>query len=309
MVVAALPVFLVGSVLLAVPLFPEPYGAFSGNATTQNLAMLAGGGGLALFGILMGTLGLGLYVLIPAFSGRDRALRDYGSHRVVLACTALAIIMGNVLALLYFIPLSFQGEPARRVIMGEMLSPSGLAVAALALDVALLGVVYLRVVRPAAISWGRMGLERDGLARRVLLGLLLGLVLLGASTMLEQLMQRLGVQQTQTELFGSVRGAGLPEFLLVLIPGAVIAPVVEEIYFRGYVFRAYLDQKGVTSAFLFSAGLFALVHLNLAAFVPIFGMGLLLCLFYYRTNSIVPGIVAHAINNAAAFILLYLGLQ
>lgn len=308
--ILALPVFLVGSALFATPLFPSWFGAFPEGSAAARIALVLGGGGLAIAGMLMGVVGLALYVLIPSFSGRGLALQGYGSHRVVLACTILAILIGNLLAALYLIPASnFISEFGHRGLGADLLSPRGIAVAALALDVALMAVVYVRVVRPGAISWHRMGLERAGLRRRVLLGLAFGFLLLVASAVLESMMERLGIRQTQTQLFGSVRGASPAEFLLVLIAGAIVAPVVEEIYFRGFVFRAYLDQKGLRRAFVYSAGLFAIVHLNLAAFVPIFTMGLLLSLFYRRTESLIPGIVAHAVNNAAAFLLLYMGAQ
>jgi uncharacterized protein len=274
--------------------------------------MIAAGSGLTILGGLALLLGLTLYVLVPAFSGSQRAALDYGSHRTVLASTALAAIIGNLLAVLYFIPaiflapLGFAGAPDAN--LGDiLLSPLGIAVAAVSLDVALLTIVYLRVVRPGVITWERMGLRFQRLGRRLIQGLMAGVILFSASTVLELLLSRLGVEQTQLELFEPVRTATVPEFMLVLLVGAVIAPIVEEIFFRGYVFRAYLDQKGVKRAFFFSAALFAVIHLNIPAMIPIFIMGLLLAYFYYRTGSIIPSIVAHGVNNAAAFTLLYLG--
>lgn len=268
---------------------------------------------LSALGSILWVPGLAMYVLIPSFSKRERALLDYGSHRVVLASTLLAVIVGNLLATLYFLPLALGRilDPSRasaRGLMGELVSPEGIAVAAVSLDVALLAVVYLRVVRPGAVTWDSMGLNGHHLAGRLALGLVAGLLLFGASSVVEMLLARLGVQQTQGALFQSVARATPREFGLILLAGAVVAPIVEEIYFRGYVFRAYLDQKGAWRAFLFSSGLFAVVHLDLAALLPIFSMGLLLSFVYYRTGSIVPAIVAHALNNATAFTLLHLGL-
>jgi uncharacterized protein len=275
--------------------------------------MVAAGSALTILGGFALLLGLVLYVLVPSFSGQPRAARDYGSHRTVLASTALAVIIGNLLAVLYFIPAlllvpaGLLGGPDSS--LGELLlSPLGIALAAVSLDVALLAVVYIRVVRPGVIPWERMGLHSQHLRSRLILGLLAGAVLFAASSVMELLLSRLGIQQTQLQLFQSIQAASVPEFMLVLLAGAVIAPVVEEIFFRGYVFRAYLDQKGLKQAFFFSAALFALIHLNIPAMIPIFVMGLLLAYFYYRTGSIIPSIVAHGVNNAAAFVLLYLGL-
>ncbi|MGE5620064.1 MAG: lysostaphin resistance A-like protein [Sphingomonadaceae bacterium] len=274
--------------------------------------MMAGGGGLLALGGLTALLGLALYVLLPAFSRGGQALKSYGSHRVVLACTALATVLGNLLAASYFLVIGpFVAGDGARVgpTTGRILSPEGIAVAAISLDIALMAIVYLRIVRPGAISWQRMGLNSRGLLGRLLLGLLFGAVLFAVSSVLEYLLAQLGVRQTQAATFQSVTRASPQQFGLVLLAGAVVAPFVEEIYFRGYVFRAYLDQKGLPQAFLFSAGLFALVHLDLAAMLPILAVGLLLSFLYYRTGSVLPGIVAHMANNAVAFTLLYLGVS
>jgi membrane protease YdiL (CAAX protease family) len=56
---------------------------------------------------------------------------------------------------------------------------------------------------------------------------------------------------------------------------------------------------GATSA------LFATLHLNLPALLPILVLSLILCLAYRRTGSIIPSIVGHALNNTAAFCILY----
>lgn len=311
MVVLSLPLVLVGSILAVLPLFSPAAISPLRPTGPELLARLAGGGGIALLGLLLGVVGLALYVLIPAFSGPDRARRDYGSHRTVLASTLFSVILGNVVALLYFVLegrllAPGTGSPG---FLGMALSPSGIAVAAVSLDIALAAVVYLRVVRPGAIGWIRMGLQREKLGSRLLVGLAFGALLLACSTALEWAMELVGIRQTQAELFASVRGARPVEFLLVLLAGAVIAPVAEEFFFRGFVFRAYLDQKGTVRAFLYSAALFAAMHFSPPAFPPILAMGLLLAFLYYRTGSIIPGIVAHSVNNAAAFFLLYLGIS
>ncbi len=300
-----------GAILLLLASLNSLFGvAALGTDSFRELGMMAGGG-LVVLGALVAMLGMTMYVFTPAFSRDGSALRDYGSHRVVLACTALSVLLGNLLAALYFFVLPrFLPEPmVQEYVTGRILSPEGIAVSAVSLDVALLAVVYLRIVRPGAISWQTMGLGVRGLPGRLLLGFLYGLLLFGVSSLIQLLLDQLGVHQTQGALFQSVARARPEQFALVLLAGAVVAPIVEEIYFRGYVFRAYLDQKGIWQALLFSSGLFALVHLDLAALIPIFVVGVMLSLLYYRTHSIIPGIAAHAVNNAIAFLLLYLGLS
>ena len=310
MILTSLPLLVAGTALFVATL--PTVDAFSFDTPElRQLALLIMGAGLVLLGLLLGVLGLALYVLIPAFSGPERAARDYGSHRVVVTCTLLAIVAGNILAAMYLIPSALVLTSMRITPGGAegVISPAGIAIAALSLDLALLAIVWLRVVRPGAITWKRMGIEREGLAGRLLIGLPLGVVLLATSAAVQLGLEAVGVRQTQSQIFGAVRGASLLEFAMVFLAGAVIAPVVEEIYFRGFVFRGYLDQKGERRAFAYSAGLFALIHLNLPALPPILIMGLLLAFIYHRTGSVIPGMVAHALNNATAFLLLYMGVQ
>ena len=74
------------------------------------------------------------------------------------------------------LPIGPTGDPASSL-GGRLLSPSGIAVAAVSLDIALLAVVYLRIVRPGAITWKTMGLDKQNLGRRLLLGALFGLLM------------------------------------------------------------------------------------------------------------------------------------
>lgn len=84
----------------------------------------------------------------------------------------------------------------------------------------------------------------------------------------------------------------------------LLAPVCEELVFRGAILRALL---GCISrhwlAIAISALLFALIHANPAQMPHAFLVGLLLGWLYYRTSSIVPGIVYHWVNNSVAYVV------
>ena len=86
----------------------------------------------------------------------------------------------------------------------------------------------------------------------------------------------------------------------------ILAPVAEEMVFRGAILRkllAVVGEKWHWLAILFSAVLFGVAHGNIAQFVHAFLMGILLGWMYYRTDSIVPGVVYHWINNAVAYVM------
>lgn len=86
-------------------------------------------------------------------------------------------------------------------------------------------------------------------------------------------------------------------FALVIIPS-----IIEEIIFRGFMFPAFSGRVGVFFGALFSSLLFGFAHLQANVGVYTVVLGLLLCFMYKRTNSIIPGMVLHMINNYVAFV-------
>ena len=88
----------------------------------------------------------------------------------------------------------------------------------------------------------------------------------------------------------------------------ILAPLVEELVFRGAILRVLL--QGCQShwvAIVISALIFAVVHANPIQMPHAFLMGLLLGWMYYRTRSVIPGILVHWVNNTAAYVLYNLG--
>jgi membrane protease YdiL (CAAX protease family) len=100
-----------------------------------------------------------------------------------------------------------------------------------------------------------------------------------------------------------VRGMG---FILAFIVVAVVAPVAEEIFFRGFVYGGLRRRIGVASAMLVSTVFFTALHLSVGLFIPIFVLGLFLAWLYEYTGSLYPGMFLHAANNGLALILLLL---
>lgn len=85
----------------------------------------------------------------------------------------------------------------------------------------------------------------------------------------------------------------------------LLAPIAEEVVFRGAILRSLLGwTKRHWAAIAISALLFCLVHLNPAQMPHAFCAGLLLGWMYYRTGSVVPGVVFHWVNNTIAFALI-----
>lgn len=80
------------------------------------------------------------------------------------------------------------------------------------------------------------------------------------------------------------------------------ASISEEICFRGMLFAGIRERLPMWAAGLVSAAIFGGLHVftGPTAVPPLIVFGFILCFLYEKTGSIVPGIVLHMLNNAAA---------
>jgi membrane protease YdiL (CAAX protease family) len=86
----------------------------------------------------------------------------------------------------------------------------------------------------------------------------------------------------------------------------VVAPVTEEIFFRGFVFAGLRSRYDWRWAAAISSVLFAAAHLQLTFFIPAFLLGYLFAFLYQRSDSIWPGLILHTVVNALAMSLTFL---
>ncbi len=92
---------------------------------------------------------------------------------------------------------------------------------------------------------------------------------------------------------------------LAVLSLVVIAPIVEEIVFRGLLFGALAARLGVVASALVTALLFGAVHGDPVLFPSLAAMGFITALAYAATGNLWVAITLHALNNAlgAAFLL------
>jgi membrane protease YdiL (CAAX protease family) len=215
----------------------------------------------------------------------------------------VALIAGLVLAALGAILVDLPAL-AFGVKLTSSHTPPGLAIAdTFVQDLAfVLAAVYCarlggRVVR----SW-QFGLRPPGVgwrsaAGKIVLLLLAFLVLSIAWVAIfhpseEKLLEKLGTNE------------GTALLLLSAALTCVVAPICEEILFRGFIFTALRNWRGTLTAALIAGLLFGGVHAGSAPaldLVPLAALGFGLCLLYRRTGSLYPCFLAHALNNSIAF--------
>jgi membrane protease YdiL (CAAX protease family) len=158
----------------------------------------------------------------------------------------------------------------------------------------------------ARLSAGRPRPSQFGLRRPRSLWASAGLVVAAYLTFILvsyawlQLIGQTNAKDTITEDLGA--GNGTAALVAIAFVVCVLAPLAEELFFRGYFFGA-LRQVGLWPAVILTGLAFGLVHVfgsPVAFLLPLAFLGGLLCLLREHTRSLYPGIALHCLNNSIA---------
>ncbi len=171
-------------------------------------------------------------------------------------------------------------------------SLSGFAVAATTLRL-------LRDIRPAML----LGLhDLPSHCFQGVLGYLAAIPLvLGAQLAWSALLKQQGGSRNMLLPLILESGTAMRVFIILLV--ALLAPMIEELIFRGLLYPALRSRFRSSAAIFLTAAAFAVAHLDLPVLLPLFVLGFLLAWLRARTGSILPGCVAHALWNLQTFTL------
>ena len=86
----------------------------------------------------------------------------------------------------------------------------------------------------------------------------------------------------------------------------ILAPIFEEIFFRGFLFNSIRANIGAPGGMILSSLLFALVHFDFSVFFGLFAIGLMLSFVYQQTQSLVPSIILHSLWNSTTMVSIQL---
>jgi membrane protease YdiL (CAAX protease family) len=161
---------------------------------------------------------------------------------------------------------------------------------------------WFRLLRPRGLSVTQafgLRVAPGGVPRLVLVALgLLGLgaladLLIGLSA--EGL--RLGSHWSEWFSEDLVWGSG-PTMAVALVELLILAPILEELVFRGLLYGTLRRGLGATGAALLSAAAFAIGHgYGAAGLASVFTAGVIYAWAYEETGSVLPGMVAHSASN------------
>ena len=160
--------------------------------------------------------------------------------------------------------------------------------------------VWLIAFRKYEVDWQTLGFRPlDG--KMILLGFGFLMLFYGFNICFNLLLAQFEVQGGQ-DLSTLLEQ---PDTLLwAAVSAVLIAPIVEEVFFRGFLFAGFREKYGWKKAALISAILFSLVHLTPTTVLPIFILGYLFAYLYHKSGSLWLPILLHFAVNGFTFFLL-----
>ncbi|MBX3327469.1 MAG: type II CAAX endopeptidase family protein [Nitrospira sp.] len=166
----------------------------------------------------------------------------------------------------------------------------------------LLAIAYVHLLKPAGLDFRQgfgLRINRKDLGRLVCVIFAVVSAALWGEWVMGQAAEFLKLENHWTEWFDQELVWATPSMLAIsLVEYVVLAPIFEELAFRGLLFAMLRRRFTFLPAALLSATIFALAHgYSLLGFISVLWSGFLWAWIYDRTGSLIPGMVAHAINN------------
>ena len=124
-------------------------------------------------------------------------------------------------------------------------------------------------------------------------------LILGLSVSLDWVESIFPLSDQEKALFESMQ----PNSAAAIVATCLLAPVLEEMMFRGIIMRSFLHQYGRAQAIWGSALLFGFAHLNMYQFIVGVVLGATLAWLYERTRSLWPCITLHCAYNSGLAVL------
>jgi membrane protease YdiL (CAAX protease family) len=219
---------------------------------------------------------------------------------IVLACFYTGLLL--VAAALYI-----SGATTRSMSAGQMV------IALLSLQGAGL-VLLLLFLREQQITWNEAFGLSNHVGRSVMIGVIavciftpLGLVLRWISVEILSHIPHIPIKPDEQQAVQTIRETSARLQRLILVAGTILlAPVAEECFFRGILYPTIKQAGFPRLAFWLTSIAFAAIHQNLAAFIPLMVLAMLLVVLYERTNNLLAPISAHATFNAVQLVIMFI---
>lgn len=155
-------------------------------------------------------------------------------------------------------------------------------------------------------SWRSFGVRKPrGPWLRLLVGSAILYVLLSVTLMTLATLALPGFDATQSQEVGLTKLGSYPELVLGFVSLVILTPIIEELIFRGVIFRGLSRTLPLWFAVGFSSVLFAIAHGQWNVAIDTFVLGIFLAYVTHKTGSLIPAIILHGLKNGVAYVLLF----
>ncbi|HBV87513.1 CPBP family intramembrane glutamic endopeptidase [Desulfosporosinus sp.] len=163
--------------------------------------------------------------------------------------------------------------------------------------------IFLKLIRRPFADLGFV----KPLQRYLVLGFIVGTLLFVSIGLLGNLLTKLLGTPAPQSFAVAVKGTNSTwEFILLTVLGGVIAPIKEEMFFRGLIYPPLRQAFGRGKGILLTGLFFATLHLEVIRFLPLLIGGVVLTWLYERSSSIWPAVVAHGTWNTLMAVALWI---
>lgn len=177
----------------------------------------------------------------------------------------------------------------------------------LTIAIILLSGVYVVALRPKKLSWSEVGVKAFNVKDWKII-IIYSVILLVGAVIIVVLTSFIGNSWENSKTEAMQQNATFFTILIAFISAAVISPVYEEIFYRGFLYRWLRTRIGFNGALLLSSLIFTIIHIPTYNVMPVnFISGILFALAYERTNSIWPSVLIHGLTNGIMVLLASLG--
>ncbi len=163
--------------------------------------------------------------------------------------------------------------------------------------------VYVVALRPFNYSWREIGIHsfKKDYWKWIFVWLL---ILIATSIALVSIMDLFGIGTDNDKTQSLQQNMNWINITIGFVSAAIISPVYEEIFYRGFLYKWFRVKWGLVTGLFFSSIIFTIVHIPTYNTLPVnFISGLIFAWTYEKTNSIIPGMIIHGTFNGIAVIL------
>lgn len=172
--------------------------------------------------------------------------------------------------------------------------------------------VYRRTVHAYQLPWASLGVRPFNLIWLFALPIVFIVQMSGAAAVNLLVVAPLTGGEFENPQIEAISG-GNPltstDFVLLFILIAVLAPIAEELFFRGMLYPLLRKHYSQWPAIIIDAGVFAVVHFLLVLVPALFIIGICLTWLRARSQSVLPSIFLHMLQNGLAMVTIYLFLN